>query len=190
MRCVVLLLCGVAMAGSRNIEEKLHGEGVGYVDVRVSYTAEAEIYHPDTSGSFTLVINYGDHEKRIRATVTAADADGKFKIRNENGDIRGSGQCHISDEVFRLKLDDDYYFAELHPFRICKLHFTDPSMNRIKLTKLFGGDDEKLLLISGTITRYGSNLFLNWESLTGAGERRVTYCWEENDLRYNYPCMQ
>lgn len=190
VRCMVLFLCGVAMTGSKSGEEELQGEAFGYVDARVSYTAETGIYQQDTTGSFTLIIGYGGREKRIRATITAVDADGKFAIKDKNGAPVGRGQCHTNDDVFRLEMDDDYYLSDLHPFRVCKSHFFDHSASRVKLTKVFSANSGGLLLISGSVTTgYGITPILNWESLTERGENHIVYCWEDNDPRYSFPCV-
>lgn len=189
---VVLLLCGVVATGSKSAVEELHGQAVGYVDARVSYTTEVGVF--PTSGDFTLIIDYGGQQKRIRSTVAAIDTENRFEIRDKNGAPRGGGQCHTSDDVydiFRLEIESDYYIESYYRsdprlLRICKLHFTDKHMHTIKLTKVFSGDD--LLLISGFITAYTSNFMLNWESLTEKGENSLRHCWEnDNDPHYS-PC--
>ena len=191
-RWVVLLLCGVVAVGSKSAVEELHGQALGYVDARVSYTTEVGVF--PTSGDFTLIIDYGGQQERIESTIAAIDTENRFEIRDKNGAPRGSGQCHTSDDVddiFRLEIESDYYIESYYRsdprlLRICKLRFTDELSHTIELTKVFSGDD--LLLISGSITAYARNFMLKWESLTEKGENSIRHCWEDrNDPHYS-PC--
>ena len=194
---VLLLLGGMWGASGKGAEsgkeddgkgmaEKLYGEAVGYVDARVTYTTDAGVF--PAPGFFTIIIDYGGRKKTIKSAVADIDAENKFEIRDKNGAMRGKGHCYMSDDVFRLEIDRDYYLSDLRPFRICKLRFTDSSMHRIKMTKVFLGDD--LLLMSGFISQYSTNFMLNWESLTDKGESHLTYCLRDNETRYSYPCTE